>query len=169
MNPQGFDNEGFQEDTGDKVAGNITTTPLPSYRPNNLPKLQTRSDVMIGMESAEESHRESVPRRSRSPRQNQPIELTSDEMVGERTGQSVDNKPQREETQESPCKNCAGKKEFPRAEVKYFCQIFIIFIVVVVCLYNLTAKTGNDTLWTALLGSSIGYLLPNPNIKRKQN
>jgi hypothetical protein len=39
--------------------------------------------------------------------------------------------------------------------------------VIVVSIYNLTVKSENSTLWTALLSSCLGYLLPNPTIKTK--
>lgn len=62
-------------------------------------------------------------------------------------------------------------REFPGNEVKFFCQIFIIFIIVCVSLYNLTSNTGNtnDTLWISLLSSSMGYLMPNPSIRRRRD
>jgi hypothetical protein len=39
--------------------------------------------------------------------------------------------------------------------------------VIVVSIYNLTVESENSTLWTALLSSCLGYLLPNPTIKSK--
>jgi hypothetical protein len=51
-------------------------------------------------------------------------------------------------------------------EVIYMSQILSIFIVIITSLYNLSAKTGDDSLWTALLTSCLGYLLPNPKIKK---
>jgi hypothetical protein len=56
-----------------------------------------------------------------------------------------------------------GKKT-PRSEVDYVCQVLIMYTVVVV---SLTVESENSTLWTALLGSCLGYLLPNPTIKSK--
>ena len=32
-------------------------------------------------------------------------------------------------------------------------------------IYNLTVGQGDSTLWTALLSSSLVYLLPNPSMK----
>ena len=37
--------------------------------------------------------------------------------------------------------------------------------MIIVSLYNLSAKTGDDSLWTALLTSCLGYVLPNPKVK----
>jgi len=44
-------------------------------------------------------------------------------------------------------------------------QMFIISIVVIMSIYNLTCNVGDTNMWTALLSSSIGYILPNPKIK----
>ena len=47
------------------------------------------------------------------------------------------------------------------------CQVIILYTVIVVSIYNLTVGHGDSTLWTALLSSSLGYLLPNPSLKRE--
>lgn len=117
--------------------------------------------------------------RSKKKRKIRPEEYrkqsTDDQTLEKQTEKGEENKMQTRVTREcrdvscQTCKNDVGNRGFPRGEVKFFCQILIIFIVVVVCLYNLTANTGKDTLWTALLGTSIGYLLPNPKIKRERN
>ena len=59
--------------------------------------------------------------------------------------------------------NCFGYK-FPRREVVYFSQIIMIYIVILFCLLNLTLNVGASNLWVALLGSCLGYLLPQPSI-----
>ena len=46
------------------------------------------------------------------------------------------------------------------------CQVVVLYTVIVVSIYNLTVGHGDSTLWTALLSSSLGYLLPNPSMKR---
>ena len=52
-------------------------------------------------------------------------------------------------------------KEVPKSEIVFFCQVIVIYTVVVTSIYNLTRGVGdNDKLWTALLSSSLGYLLP---------
>ena len=38
--------------------------------------------------------------------------------------------------------------------------------IIVVSIYNLTQGRGDSNLWTALLSSCLGYLLPNPSMKR---
>jgi hypothetical protein len=59
-----------------------------------------------------------------------------------------------------------GKKT-PRSEVVFLCQVFILYTLILVSIYNLTVEPVNSTLWTALLSSCLGYLLPNPTIKSK--
>lgn len=63
-----------------------------------------------------------------------------------------------------------GKKKFPKREVVFFCQVIIIYIVIILSLVNLTLNKSNSDskLWIALLSSCLGYLLPNPSIKQQQ-
>ena len=60
---------------------------------------------------------------------------------------------------------CCSGSRVPRAEIVYLCQIVLILIVVIASIYNLTTERGDQQLWTALLSSCMGYLLPNPSIK----
>ena len=48
--------------------------------------------------------------------------------------------------------------ECPKEEIVFFCQVIILYTVIVVSIYNLTVGHGDSTLWTALLSSSLGYL-----------
>ena len=52
-----------------------------------------------------------------------------------------------------------------RTKVVYLCQIAILYIIIITCLVNITRESPNLNLWSTLLASSIGYLLPNPKIK----
>ena len=56
--------------------------------------------------------------------------------------------------------------ECPKGEIVFLCQVIILYTAIVVSIYNLTVGHGDSTLWTALLSSSLGYLLPNPSMKR---
>ena len=56
---------------------------------------------------------------------------------------------------------------FPRQEVVYFSQIIIVYIVIITCLANLSLQVGESNLWTALLGSCLGYLMPQPSMSRE--
>ena len=55
-------------------------------------------------------------------------------------------------------------RRVPRNEIVFFCQMILIYVVVAVSLFNLTREHGPDHLWVALLGSCLGYILPNPSI-----
>jgi hypothetical protein len=46
----------------------------------------------------------------------------------------------------------------------FFVQVAVILIVVITSIVNLTLERGNTNLWTALLSSCLGYILPNPKI-----
>ena len=55
-------------------------------------------------------------------------------------------------------------RRVPRNEIVFVCQMVLIYVVVGVSLFNLTRGDGPDKLWVALLGSCLGYILPNPSI-----
>ena len=48
--------------------------------------------------------------------------------------------------------------QWPKSEIVFFCQVVILYTVVVVSIYNLTKGSGNS--------SCLGYLLPSPSMKR---
>ncbi len=54
----------------------------------------------------------------------------------------------------------------PRSEIVFFSQIIILYIVICVSIFNLTRHKEDVNLWISLLSSSLGYLLPHPNIKK---
>ena len=58
--------------------------------------------------------------------------------------------------------HCFGHGRFVCEEVVYVCQILLIFIVVLLSGYNLCVGSGRMELWTALLSSCLGYILPHP-------
>jgi len=57
-------------------------------------------------------------------------------------------------------------KTVPKQEAVFFSQIILLYIVAITCILNLSLTTENSTLWTALLSSSLGYILPSPSIKK---
>ncbi len=61
-------------------------------------------------------------------------------------------------------------RNFERTAIKadviiFTFQIILILIVVCVSLLNLTMLWGNQNLWTVILTSSFGYIMPNPKLK----
>lgn len=56
-------------------------------------------------------------------------------------------------------------RSVPKQEVVYFCQVILIYIVVITCVVNLTLQRDDGKVWTSLLSGCLGYMLPNPKIK----
>ena len=53
----------------------------------------------------------------------------------------------------------------PKAQITYFTQIVIIYIIIITCLVNLSLNIGDSTLFQTLLASCVGYILPAPRVK----
>lgn len=60
------------------------------------------------------------------------------------------------------------KNRIPKETVIYFTQIVIIYIVILSCIVNISLGKGDCGLWSNLLSSCLGYLLPSPTLKPKQ-
>ncbi len=58
--------------------------------------------------------------------------------------------------------------KFPKAEVVFFTQVLLIYIVVITSIINLSLGS-TEKLWTVLLTSCLGYILPNPSLKQHQS
>lgn len=63
--------------------------------------------------------------------------------------------------------NCFGYS-MPKLEVVYFSQIIILYLVIIVCLINLSIRNEGVEVWWSLLSASIGYILPNPSLKKNK-
>ena len=59
-------------------------------------------------------------------------------------------------------------KPVSKSEVVFCTQVILLYIVVITCIVNLSIQNGDSNLWTALLSSSLGYILPNPTLKKKK-
>ena len=58
-------------------------------------------------------------------------------------------------------------RRVPKEEIVFGSQMCVVLIVVVASIYNLSVGTGQQSeLWTALLSSCLGYILPNPRLKK---
>jgi hypothetical protein len=57
-------------------------------------------------------------------------------------------------------------RRIPKGEVVFATQTIMLYIVIIVCLVNLTMGRDDSNLWTALLSSSLGLMLPSPTLKR---
>ena len=56
-------------------------------------------------------------------------------------------------------------RRIPKQEAVFFSQVILIYTVVITCILNLSLTKDNSNLWTALLSSCLGYILPSPTIK----
>ena len=83
------------------------------------------------------------------------------EAVGERLPQED---VERQESRSGKWDVCV--RDVPRSEIVFFSEVIIIYIVVCLCLFNLTTNRGDSNLWSALLSGCLSYLPPNPTIKR---
>lgn len=52
----------------------------------------------------------------------------------------------------------------PKTEIVYFCQMSIVFVIIITSIVNLSLKNGNSELRISLLCSAIGYALPSPSV-----
>lgn len=50
-------------------------------------------------------------------------------------------------------------------KILFIVQLLVLVSMLITSIVNIIMKTGNLPLWTALLGSSLGYLLPTPRVK----
>ena len=59
-------------------------------------------------------------------------------------------------------------EHFPSSEIRFFAQVFILYVIIITCLANLTVgKSDLNSLWISLLCSSTGLLLPSPQFTRR--
>ena len=63
--------------------------------------------------------------------------------------------------------NILGKQVY-KSEFAFLAQTIIVYIVVITSLINLSfGSPRDDHVWVALLSSGIGYLLPNPSLRKR--
>ena len=60
-------------------------------------------------------------------------------------------------------------KRVPKGEIVYICQIIAVYIVIIASIANLAFGHGDSNLWSALLSSCLGYLLPSPTLHNERS
>ena len=60
-------------------------------------------------------------------------------------------------------------RKLPREEIVFFCQVGIIYTVIICSIYHLSVRHPLESLWVSLLSSGIGYLLPCPTLTLKKD
>ena len=73
---------------------------------------------------------------------------------------------ERMSTENLQTKWCFFGQNVPKAEIVYFCQMIIVFIIVIAAVVNLSTQNGSIELWVSLLSGCTGYILPNPSINK---
>ena len=63
---------------------------------------------------------------------------------------------------------CYPKKDISVHAIIYFTQIIIMYVVIIWSLVNITLGKEDCGVWTNLLSSCLGYLLPSPTLKPKK-
>jgi hypothetical protein len=66
-------------------------------------------------------------------------------------------------THSERCNVMGGK--LPKSEIVYFCQMIVVYVIIVTSIVNLSLQNGKNELWITLLSSAIGYDLPSPTLK----
>ena len=56
----------------------------------------------------------------------------------------------------------------PKSEIMYIGQIVAVYIVIIASIINLGISNENSNLWSALLSSSLGYLLTSPSLVKHE-
>lgn len=57
-----------------------------------------------------------------------------------------------------------GGTKVPKSEIVYFCQMTVIFTVIIACIVNISLGHNSD-IWLVLLSTSLGCAMPAPRIK----
>lgn len=77
-----------------------------------------------------------------------------------------------ETTENSPCEDeihwDLGCIRVPKDCIVYFSQMIIIGCVISVSLYKLSTENDRLEFWASLLSGSVGYILPQPTLKKKK-
>lgn len=55
-------------------------------------------------------------------------------------------------------------KTVPKGEVVFFCQVFVIIIVIISAIVNLSLQNGITEMWISVFAYSLGAILPQPKI-----
>lgn len=53
----------------------------------------------------------------------------------------------------------------PKSEIVYFCQMLVVYVIIITSIANLSLQKEKNELWITLLSSAIGYALPSPTLK----
>ena len=63
---------------------------------------------------------------------------------------------------------CFSGHKVAKDQIVYFTQIFVVLVVVLFSIVNLTLGLPNKDIWIILLSSTLGYILPSPSMKNER-
>lgn len=55
--------------------------------------------------------------------------------------------------------------KIPKSDIVDFCQMIVVYMIIIISIVNLSLQNGSSELWISLLSSAIGYKSPNPSLK----
>lgn len=58
--------------------------------------------------------------------------------------------------------------KIPNSEIVYFCQMIVVYIIIITSVVDLSLRNGSSELWIPLHSSTIGYILPNPSLRQEK-
>ena len=90
---------------------------------------------------------------------------TTDSHVPERESFIQFPKPDEENRSNGERWHLLGTRD-SQAEIVYFCQMLIVYTIIITSIINLSLRNGGSELWISLLSSCIGYALPSPKLKK---
>ena len=64
--------------------------------------------------------------------------------------------------------NDSEKTLCKKSMIVYGLQVMAIFLIIIAAVCNLSFRDEDKEMWITLLCSSMGYLLPNPSMKRRR-
>ena len=70
----------------------------------------------------------------------------------------------RESSTHSERRDMMGNK-LPKSKIVYFCQMIVVYVIIVTSIINLSLQNGKNELWFTLLSSAIGCPLRSPTLK----
>ena len=56
----------------------------------------------------------------------------------------------------------------PASAITYAVQLIMVLCIVVTALVNLSLEDTHKDVWLVLLSSSLGFIFPNPTLKKKK-
>ena len=63
---------------------------------------------------------------------------------------------------------CLSGHVVAKAQIVFFCQVILVYIIVISSIVNISLGIGDQNIWIILLSSGLGYLLPSPSIKNER-